>query len=42
LGSSSRKMIRRKWVAAGDENLIGYGRYMGEEVLKERQDWAAK
>ena len=30
----------KKQATAGNENLIGYRRYIGEEVLKKRQDWA--
>jgi hypothetical protein len=42
LGQLKKEDDKRKRVAAGDKNLIGYRRYIGEEVLKERQDWAGQ
>ena len=37
-----REDEKKKRVAAGNETLVGYGRYMGADVLKERADWGAQ
>jgi hypothetical protein len=42
LGQLKKEDDKKKRVAAGDETLAGYGRYMGAEVLQTRHDWGAQ